>query len=68
MRNSDELSFADIEKNINSLSQKAREGKITIEDLQGGTFTITNGGIYGSMLSTPILNSSISSARYAQYS
>ena len=38
------------------LSQKAREGKITIEDLQGGTFTITNGGIYGSMLSTPILN------------
>ena len=56
VRNSDELSFADIEKNINSLSQKAREGKITIEDLQGGTFTITNGGIYGSMLSTPILN------------
>ncbi len=56
VRNSDELSFADIEKNINALSQKAREGKITIEDLQGGTFTITNGGIYGSMLSTPILN------------
>ena len=56
VKNSDELSFADIEKNINSLSQKAREGKITIEDLQGGTFTITNGGIYGSMLSTPILN------------
>ena len=56
VRNSDELSFADIEKNINSLSQKAKEGKITIEDLQGGTFTITNGGIYGSMLSTPILN------------
>ena len=38
------------------LGQKARDGKITIEDLQGGTFTITNGGIYGSMLSTPILN------------
>ena len=56
VKNSDELSFADIEKNINALSQKAREGKITIEDLQGGTFTITNGGIYGSMLSTPILN------------
>ena len=56
VRNSDELSFADIEKKINDLSQKAREGKITIEDLQGGTFTITNGGIYGSMLSTPILN------------
>ena len=56
VKNSDELSFADIEKNISSLGQKARDGKITIEDLQGGTFTITNGGIYGSMLSTPILN------------
>jgi|TARA_B100002051_G_scaffold265597_1_gene291768 2-oxoglutarate dehydrogenase E2 component (dihydrolipoamide succinyltransferase) len=56
VKNSDELSFADIEKNISSLGQKAREGKITIDDLQGGTFTITNGGIYGSMLSTPILN------------
>ena len=56
VRNSDELSFAEIEKSINSLGQKARDGKITIEDLQGGTFTITNGGIYGSMLSTPILN------------
>ena len=56
VKNSDELSFADIEKNIGNLGQKAREGKITIEDLQGGTFTITNGGIYGSMLSTPILN------------
>ena len=50
------MSFADIEKNIGKLGQKARDGKITIEDLQGGTFTITNGGIYGSMLSTPILN------------
>ena len=56
LRETDEMSFADIEKNIASLSQKARDGKITIEDLQGGTFTITNGGIYGSMLSTPILN------------
>ena len=56
LRESDEMSFADIEKNIGKLSQKARDGKITIEDLQGGTFTITNGGIYGSMLSTPILN------------
>ena len=56
LRNPDEMSFADIEKNIFSLSEKARNGKITIEDLQGGTFTITNGGIYGSMLSTPILN------------
>ena len=56
VKNSDELSFADIEKNISMLCQKAKDGKITIEDLQGGTFTITNGGIYGSMLSTPILN------------
>ena len=56
LRETDELSFADIEKNINELGNKAREGKITIDDLQGGTFTITNGGIYGSMLSTPILN------------
>ena len=45
-----------LKKNISQLGQKARDGKITIEDLQGGTFTITNGGIYGSMLSTPILN------------
>jgi 2-oxoglutarate dehydrogenase E2 component (dihydrolipoamide succinyltransferase) len=56
LRETDEMSFADIEKNIGDLGQKARNGKITIEDLQGGTFTITNGGIYGSMLSTPILN------------
>jgi len=56
LRNSDEMSFADIEKNIALLGEKARDGKITINDLQGGTFTITNGGIYGSMLSTPILN------------
>jgi len=56
LRNTDEMSFADIEKNINLLGQKARDGKIVIDDLQGGTFTITNGGIYGSMLSTPILN------------
>jgi len=56
LKNSDELSFADIEKNIKSISEKARDGKLTIEDLQGGTFTISNGGVYGSMLSTPILN------------
>ena len=56
LKQSDELSFADIEKNIFLLSEKARQGKITINDLQGGTFTISNGGIYGSMLSTPILN------------
>jgi len=56
LKKADELSFADIEKNIFLLSNKARQGKITINDLQGGTFTISNGGIYGSMLSTPILN------------
>jgi len=56
LKKADELSFADIERNIFLLSEKAREGKITINDLQGGTFTISNGGIYGSMLSTPILN------------
>tara|TARA_A100001011_G_scaffold354341_1_gene396661 strand:- start:958 stop:2241 length:1284 start_codon:yes stop_codon:yes gene_type:complete len=57
LRNADELSFADIEKNIKNMSERARNGKLTIEDLQGGTFTISNGGVYGSMLSTPILNS-----------
>ncbi len=56
LKNADELSFADIEKNIKEISDKARSGKLTIEDLQGGTFTISNGGVYGSMLSTPILN------------
>jgi 2-oxoglutarate dehydrogenase E2 component (dihydrolipoamide succinyltransferase) len=56
LKNADELSFADIEKNIKEISEKAKDGKLTIEDLQGGTFTISNGGVYGSMLSTPILN------------
>ena len=56
LKNADEMSFADIEMNIKALSDKAKDGKITIEDLQGGTFTISNGGVYGSMLSTPILN------------
>jgi len=56
LKKADELSFADIERNIFLLSEKAQKGKITINDLQGGTFTISNGGIYGSMLSTPILN------------
>jgi len=56
LRDADQLSFSDIEKNIKSISEKAKDGKITIEDLQGGTFTISNGGVYGSMLSTPILN------------
>ena len=56
LKDADELSFADIEKNIKKISEKAKDGKLTIEDLQGGTFTISNGGVYGSMLSTPILN------------
>jgi len=56
LKRADELSFADIERNIFLLSEKAKKGKIVINDLQGGTFTISNGGIYGSMLSTPILN------------
>ena len=56
LKNADEMSFSDIEKNIKLISEKAKDGKLTIEDLQGGTFTISNGGVYGSMLSTPILN------------
>ena len=56
LKKADELSFAEIEKNIKIISEKARNSNLTIEDLQGGTFTISNGGVYGSMLSTPILN------------
>ena len=56
LKNADEMSFADIERNIKELSEKAKSASLTIEDLQGGTFTISNGGVYGSMLSTPILN------------
>ena len=56
LRNVDEMSSADIEKEIKRLSEKANSGNLSIEDLQGGTFTISNGGVYGSMLSTPILN------------
>ena len=56
VKSANQMSFADIEKEIIKLGEKAREGQLTIDDLQGGTFTITNGGIYGSMLSTPILN------------
>ena len=56
LKNADEMSFSDIEKNIKLISEKAKDGKLAIEDLQGGTFTISNGGVYGSMLSTPILN------------
>ncbi|GIX16753.1 MAG: dihydrolipoyllysine-residue succinyltransferase component of 2-oxoglutarate dehydrogenase complex [Rhodothalassiaceae bacterium] len=56
VRDADRLSFADTEKTIAELAKKARDGKLTLEDLQGGTFTITNGGIFGSLFSTPILN------------
>ncbi|MFL2886448.1 MAG: 2-oxoglutarate dehydrogenase complex dihydrolipoyllysine-residue succinyltransferase [Candidatus Pelagibacter sp.] len=56
LKNADEMSFADIENEIKKLSDKAKNSSLTIEDLQGGTFTISNGGVYGSMLSTPILN------------
>lgn len=56
LRNAEKMSFAEIEINISELATRAREGKITIEEMTGGTFTISNGGIFGSMLSTPILN------------
>jgi 2-oxoglutarate dehydrogenase E2 component (dihydrolipoamide succinyltransferase) len=56
LRDADAKSFAEIEKEIAALGQKAREGKLSVDDLSGGTFTISNGGIYGSLLSTPILN------------
>jgi len=56
LRNADKLSFAGVEKGIAELAAKARDNKITVNDLQGGTFTITNGGVFGSLLSTPILN------------
>ena len=56
VRDADKLSIADIEKTIAALGKRARDGQLTLEELQGGTFTITNGGIYGSLMSTPILN------------
>jgi 2-oxoglutarate dehydrogenase E2 component (dihydrolipoamide succinyltransferase) len=56
VRDADRMSFAEIEQAITALARKARDGKLTIEDLSGGTFTITNGGVYGSLMSTPILN------------
>ncbi len=57
VRDADRLSFAGIEKEVGELAKKARDGKLKLDDLTGGTFTITNGGIFGSLLSTPILNS-----------
>ena len=56
LRNADQMSFADIEKKIAEYSTKARDGKLSMEDLTGGTFSISNGGVFGSMLSTPIIN------------
>ena len=56
VRDADKKSFADLERDIADFAKKAREGKLKIEELQGGTFTISNGGVYGSLLSTPILN------------
>ena len=56
LRDADQMSFADIEKGIKDFGLRARDGKLTLEEMTGGSFTITNGGIYGSMLSTPIIN------------
>ncbi|HTO83436.1 MAG TPA: 2-oxo acid dehydrogenase subunit E2, partial [Methylomirabilota bacterium] len=56
VRDCDQLSFGDIEKKIGDLGRRARDGKLTLDELSGGTFTITNGGVYGSLMSTPILN------------
>jgi len=56
LRNADQMTFADIEKKIAEYGVKARDGKISIDELTGGTFSISNGGIFGSMLSTPIIN------------
>jgi len=56
LRNVDQMNFADVEKSLSELGRKARDGTISIDDMAGGTFTISNGGVYGSMLSTPIIN------------
>jgi 2-oxoglutarate dehydrogenase E2 component (dihydrolipoamide succinyltransferase) len=56
IRNADQMSFADIEKKIAEFGQKAKDGKLALDDLTGGTFSISNGGVFGSMLSTPIIN------------
>ena len=56
LRNAESMSFADVEKGLVALAVKARDGKITLEDMAGGTFTISNGGIFGSMFGTPIIN------------
>ncbi|MCE1718531.1 2-oxo acid dehydrogenase subunit E2, partial [Enterobacter hormaechei] len=56
LRDADALSMADIEKSIKELAIKGRDGKLTVEELTGGNFTITNGGVFGSLMSTPIIN------------
>ncbi len=56
LRNADQMSFADIEKKIAEFGTKARDGKLSMDELSGGTFSISNGGVFGSMLSTPIIN------------
>ena len=56
LRNVQDMGFADIEKEISKMGKKARDGALTVEDLAGGTFSITNGGVFGSLLSTPIIN------------
>lgn len=56
IRDADTMNFADIEKGINNLAKKATEGALSIDEMAGGTFTISNGGVYGSLISTPIIN------------
>ena len=56
LRNAEAMSFADVERTIKQLAGRARDGKLTLQEMTGGTFTISNGGVYGSMMSTPILN------------
>src|SRR3546814_12696056 len=56
MRDCDKKSFAEIEKTLSDLAAKGRDGKLSLEEMSGGTFTITNGGVFGSLMSTPILN------------
>lgn len=56
IRNAEKMNFADIEKEINNLAKKANDGSISIDEMAGGSFTISNGGVYGSLLSTPIIN------------
>ena len=56
IKNADKMSFAEVEKSISNLGKKARDGKLSMDDMNGGTFTISNGGVYGSLMSSPILN------------